>query len=1079
MNLTPYNPYGWNNPFQELISTEESYLHDLMDIVDGYLTVLEDSVNSDPTFDIDLNILFCNVRELLNLHIEFLKELKTTEQFKNVAQCFLSRKQQFVSEYTIYCNNYPNACLILKDINVNHNLKALSNFRICQQSLGHMLPLGAYLLKPVQRILKYPLLIKSMLKKAFTVNYKQFATNGYQEMKEAFDCMSQVAEEINLMKRKHELTLHINEIQSMLIGWNGLDLNCYGELILEEQLKIKGYRKERHIFLFEKLFLVTKKEEDVYINPMHIFVENLMLLETPKEGANFLKIYEHKNPQKYFLLDFSQQNSRKDWVNAIKKLILLSGPAMSENYRKRILEACQTITEDFTHSNDHSSSHKFRDLANITKKRFRITRAKRSHNTTNQLISNTDEITPIMRHSATFSQNNAKRLNPDVNMHKRLSDVTDYDMQYFENEIRKKSESSDASKHSIDNSMDDLSSKGSFPETMQRYLSSPEYNTDLVPTTTVENEEDVSPTQLSTSISTGSLSKKSPTRKGAIRRKTNTYLQKKLSETFTAQTVDEFGVKAAINLRRRHTDKEVSPDILDTNSLEKFKADQLKTPVRKPENLNLSEIDNSKCVSKSPEYSKSSIQTEENSERKRSRIMESESPFDSEIFDFTSPNASTSVFNESTPTLKLKNNTLTRNKASRRAQAVKQNSTAKKRLLFEDAPFKPDPNIFDKSPSVHLNLYFPETLGELKFSSTHSVDDCFIGKKNYSLNFENKYNTVRSKKSSMKALFDEKQDLQKMKRYNSVPYSCDVSNIFNLFNPVTSTPLKDNPNQEKTSKSKDNDIELSSNSNSVFDSLPIEKSQLTHDDESTPNEKYKTPEKQVENPIETEPNLDNFVDDEFNYLDVDDSSTNLIENANPQNEDTDESKKLTENIVDSSEISEKPSKIVPTSSDVEILFEKNEIFTNSLERNEIVKNHVLLDGPPSDNSDSDSIRSQNSKNSEPLNSPGYSIESLTLDINSVEKDFSYTETTPTSDIHEEPKDPSKLHQISETDLETTQNGSYLRNRGPNHISHTDVQPIETKRNSNYGAQILQFVFIGSISLFVAVKVLYEVYCNRQ
>ncbi|XP_065893987.1 guanine nucleotide exchange factor DBS-like isoform X4 [Dysidea avara] len=32
----------------------------------------------------------------------------------------------------------------------------------CQQKLGHMLPLGAYLLKPVQRVLKYALFLEKI-----------------------------------------------------------------------------------------------------------------------------------------------------------------------------------------------------------------------------------------------------------------------------------------------------------------------------------------------------------------------------------------------------------------------------------------------------------------------------------------------------------------------------------------------------------------------------------------------------------------------------------------------------------------------------------------------------------------------------------------------------------------------------------------------------------------------------------------------------------------------------------------------------------------------------------------------------
>jgi hypothetical protein len=40
-------------------------------------------------------------------------------------------------------------------------------FKLCQEKLGHRLPLGAYLLLPMQRITKYQLLLKvNMIKKS-------------------------------------------------------------------------------------------------------------------------------------------------------------------------------------------------------------------------------------------------------------------------------------------------------------------------------------------------------------------------------------------------------------------------------------------------------------------------------------------------------------------------------------------------------------------------------------------------------------------------------------------------------------------------------------------------------------------------------------------------------------------------------------------------------------------------------------------------------------------------------------------------------------------------------------------------
>ena len=972
--------------------------------------------------------------------MEFLNELRQANLLQDVADRFTQRKHQFISEYTIYCNNYPNACEILKDINFNQNLKILSSFRICQQSLGHLLPLAAYLLKPVQRILKYPLLIKAMLNEAFTVDYNHLAVNGYQEMKIAFDCMSEVAEEINLMKRKHELTLRVNELQSMLVGWNGQDLNCYGELVLEDQFKIKGYRKERTIFLFEKLFLVAKREDEEYIHPMHILVNNLMLLETPKEGNNYLRVYEHKNPQNYFLIEFNNPTIRKDWANAIKELILLSGPAMTENYRKRILEACQTTNDVLCHT-EHSSHHKFRDLANI-KKRFRKAKPKRNSQPS---TTDTDENTPRMRHSHTFSPNSNSPRNAD--RMKRMSDVTPYDSTYLENEIR--DDSHEVSKSSIEEKENDHGLL--FPNLSDESIL-------ISPTSEAENNSQFDDSSqidiLSNSMSNDSISNeqnasfnKSPSRKGAIRRKTNTYLNKKLSETFSTSTENEFGIcKNEAKLRRRHTDKEINPALLDplitmSDFTTEVKSKESPVEVTKPLKSEESDSDNSKIGSKSPEYFKQRIhQTmDDNSERKRSRIMDLDeipSQYETPMLDLSTPDLSfSSMQNQSLPSTKYKSTpSLNRGKATRRTLSARSNSNAKKRLNFEETQFTPDPSTLNTTPQIQLTNCFGQKLGELNFRSKQSFDDYYINGNKMFIDAGNKFNTVRPKKSSIKSLFEDNEDLKNFKRHQSLPRPRDVGQLANLFKSPVATEFEDSldSHNEFTNSAFDSSVE---NPNSV----------------------------EIEHSIEIP--MDSSLTVTMECIELKMESNSPLENDNISLE-------------------------IHTPNDSPNFDPKDSPHFDPKELTEILKPRVLLDGPPSDTSDSDSIKSINENSLYKVETPEELIDNASIPEKfirqTVETELpNYQTSSPVESIEPSPTPVETENLIahnSELNYQTDASHSnendsvpILRHSNQPKVSPTIENPPLFKRSSSqYATQVLQFVFVGSISLLIAIKFLYVV-----
>ncbi len=88
----------------------------------------------------------------------FIEELEACEGDPvHMAECFVNEKDGFVI-YTDYCTNYPRAVEVLTDfMRTPHTAEV---FKRQQVTLGHSLPLGAYLLKPVQRILKYHLLLQ-------------------------------------------------------------------------------------------------------------------------------------------------------------------------------------------------------------------------------------------------------------------------------------------------------------------------------------------------------------------------------------------------------------------------------------------------------------------------------------------------------------------------------------------------------------------------------------------------------------------------------------------------------------------------------------------------------------------------------------------------------------------------------------------------------------------------------------------------------------------------------------------------------------------------------------------------------
>ncbi|XP_067895687.1 pleckstrin homology domain-containing family G member 3 [Heterodontus francisci] len=329
----------------EIIETERMYVQDLRSIIEDYLGCIIDALDL-PIRPEHVSALFGNIEDIYEFNSDLLQDLDSCHHDPvAIARCFVDKSQDF-DIYTQYCTNYPNSVAALTECMRNKVLAKF--FRERQSTLKRYLPLGSYLLKPVQRILKYHLLLQEIAKH-FDANQE-----GYEVIEEAIDTMTGVAWYINDMKRKHEHAIRLQEVQSLLINWNGPDLTTYGELVLEGTFRIHRARNERTLFLFDKVLLLAKKRGEHFIYKTHIMCSALMLIESTRDSLCF-GLSHYKNPKQQHTVQAKTVEEKRLWTHHVKRLILENHHAIiPQKAKEAILEMDSYYPSKYRYSPERS-----------------------------------------------------------------------------------------------------------------------------------------------------------------------------------------------------------------------------------------------------------------------------------------------------------------------------------------------------------------------------------------------------------------------------------------------------------------------------------------------------------------------------------------------------------------------------------------------------------------------------------------------------------------------------------------------------------------------------------------------------
>ncbi|CAO1329661.1 unnamed protein product [Diamesa hyperborea] len=289
----------------EIIDSEKSYVEDLRQIIKGYL---EDWQERACLRVDEMKVLFSNIQMIFEFNSSLLEQLNESQADPfRISKCFIENYERF-HVYTTYCTSYPEAISLLTSLLQASHTNAL--LTTTQRMLKHTLPLGSFLLKPVQRILKYHLLLDNLKKHC-----------DVPEVKEAHGKMKDVARNIDQVKRKLEQKNRVKELSGILDGWLGPDLSVLGELKQEGLLMENN--KPRIVFLFDTMLIITKPKEDKRLQfKTYIPCKTLMLVEHLPGDPTSFHVLPFSDPRSQMKLTAKNRDQKRLWAHHIKQAML-------------------------------------------------------------------------------------------------------------------------------------------------------------------------------------------------------------------------------------------------------------------------------------------------------------------------------------------------------------------------------------------------------------------------------------------------------------------------------------------------------------------------------------------------------------------------------------------------------------------------------------------------------------------------------------------------------------------------------------------------------------------------------------
>uniref|UniRef100_A0A673ZNS3 Vav guanine nucleotide exchange factor 1 n=1 Tax=Salmo trutta TaxID=8032 RepID=A0A673ZNS3_SALTR len=262
---------------QEIRQTEEKYTDTLESILQ---VVLCPSVSLTLLLSVSLSLLLSIQTSILTLKAE------------NLYQIFINYKERLLP-YGRYCSQVEAATKHLDKMSAMKEGVRMKLEECSKRANSGRFSLRDLLMVPIQRVLKYHLLLQELVKHTSSTTEKE-------NLRTALDAMRDLAQCVNEVKRDNEIIKQITTFQLSIENMTQ-SLALYGRPKIDGELKIssseKKSKQDRYGFLFDKAMLVCKKKSGETMELKEIIDLQYFQLRDETTGDKDSKKWSH-----FFLL---------------------------------------------------------------------------------------------------------------------------------------------------------------------------------------------------------------------------------------------------------------------------------------------------------------------------------------------------------------------------------------------------------------------------------------------------------------------------------------------------------------------------------------------------------------------------------------------------------------------------------------------------------------------------------------------------------------------------------------------------------------------------------------------------------